>query len=333
MAEEVRVKKSTAYLLAGLLILGAFVAVFWEDIQEWFGTLEQPTVQEKTPTQTIKEETETTTEEPEEEPMPSYQISTVNLYLMNALDTDSGISGETIYVYEMTADPTDPDTRSVDSDTTDANGLASFTSGAIFVGKKYQYVLKGSNVYDERLVLEVPVPSREFKIDSYTFPDPMYAYYVGSFGTLGSDLTINITSDTGINVYSFDINITQTQAGKVAKDPVLVLRTPEGKDLSTGCIRSIYFIHKSGTNLGLPAGDVSDYIDKKVIKLNGVMPGFLTANDQETVTVKIETDNSLCTAGTGFEIVLDDLGGYRARDTYSLKLGATAVDVDINFVS
>jgi len=326
-----------AILLIGV-IAGGFVWAKWEEIKPYLGIEgAEQYIATETMTQTAQTGQEAGAgagEVHQEVPeVPRYQLTSVKLQVRDALDKKTAITGETIYVYEMGVNPADPEAIYLDYATTDSSGVAEFTAGKIFTGTDYQYVLKGSAVYDVIEVRSIPAPARYFGVFTHTFKTPMFAYKVGNFSDIGSDQTINITANPGIYHLEFDITIAEEQAGKVVKDPVLLLRVPEGKDLASGCIKSIYFVHKSGSSLGLPLGDVKAYIDGVPIKLTGVLPGYLTVNDKEVVTVKITVDNSICTAGSALDIALDDLGGYRARDVASLKLGADTEYLRISFVA
>lgn len=297
---------------------------------------------------TVHQGEETTGTVEVEQALPSYQLSTVTMYLKDKMDPKSGVAGVEVEVLELpegaptTVDylasiASDPQRQVLDEDTSDSTGKVQFTAGAIFVNKPYIYSVRGdTTVYDDIKIRTIPSPSSQFKIDSYTFTDPIYVYKVGSFkdmeSTYDSDdddllepdelTSLNLTGDSGQVYIEFDINIGEAEAGKVIKDPVLILRSPEGYELEPGDVVSLYIVRKSGSNLGIPAINLDSYIGTQPIKLipEGATPDeygkyYMTVADSATYTVKLTVDaDSIDESDDRLQICLDDLGGYRAQD-------------------
>jgi len=275
--------------------------------------------------------------------LPKYQVSNVYLYVKDKLNPKAGVSGIEVEVlavpevYDMNTLSklaSDPNRQVVDEDTsTDSAGKAEFTAGRIFVNTPYLYSIRGdSTVYDKLVVKTIPVPSIYFKIDSYTFEEPEYVYKVGNFSDISTDadntLTasdlscLNITGKTGTQYCEFDITIGEATAGAALKDPVLILRSPEGYELEPGDIVSLYIVKKTGSDLGIPAQDLTEYVTYATpIDLKGSLydeeygVDFMTVSDSATYTVKLSYDaDQIQTDGDKLQICLDDLGDYRARD-------------------
>jgi len=309
--------------------------------------------------------TQTSTAQQTTPTLPKYQLSTVNLYVMDKLNPKAGIPNIEVEVLEVPEVYTESDLEKiasdpmrvvVDEDTqTDSNGLAQFTAGRIFVGQPYLYSVRGqTTAYDVLKVMTIPVPSTEFKIDSYTFPEKIYTYYVGSFSDIlpssptysgfdscdGSTNTcdFNVTGKSGIQYATVDINIGCADAGKALKKPVLVLRYADGYEMPEGSIISIYMTKKTGTDFGIPGTNLADYISTETpIELRGSIYDngvyYMTVADSGTYTVKITFDADVLTSGKKLELVLDDLGDYRGKDVATRSTGASPAKLTIETIS
>jgi len=274
--------------------------------------------------------------------LPSYQIDVVR-YVKDKLNPKSGISGVEVEVLEaptgtysladLIAIASDINRAVVDEDTsTDSSGKAVFNTTSIFTNRPYIYSLRGdSTVYDKIVVNTIVPPSTQFKIDSYSFPisDSIYAYKVGSFSSIATDTDINCSDDSSLNItgksgiqqVSLDITIGESEAGKALKDPVLVFRSPEGYEPPANSIVHIYLTRKTGTSFSIPAEDLVSYYEGEVpIHLGGSIydPDYktylMTVSDSGTYTLKIQYDADVMQSGKKLQVVLDDLGDYRAMD-------------------
>lgn len=279
----------------------------------------------------------------------------VRVYVVDKLNPKAGVSGVEMEVLNV---PTPPYTKDkivaiasnpmrsiVDEDTaTDANGAAEFSSNTILVYMDYIFSLRGdSTVYDKVKVMKVPCvpPERE----GYTFPEKFYVYYVGNFTNLYTSSTIkeNITGKTGLQYITFDITIglSNTSSGRAVKEPVIVLRSPEGYELEPGDIVSIYIVRKDGTDLGIPGVNLVDYLAGETpIPLKGSIYDedyqayMMTIADSATYTVKITYDaDQIQTGSDRLQIVLDDLGDYRAKDDVTKDTKTSAKTLTIQFVT
>ena len=276
--------------------------------------------------------------------MPQYQIASVKIKYLDYFSRD-GIAGLTVealnvpshYTYEdLKRIAQDPNRVPLATATTDENGIAEFTN-VITTGVPTLYVVRnGTQYYEDLRVLTVPVPSKEFAISTYQFPGAIFLYPIGSFKTIGTDVDastddkFNVSKTTsGIQYYEITITIGENDAGKALKNPVLVIRTPDdATPLAPGMIKSLYIIHESGTDFGIPVTDLKSYINGPAIRLSGSLTDergntYMTVSDSGTYKVKITWDASKAQAGNEIDIVLDDLGAYRGTTEASLQNGAS----------
>jgi len=284
--------------------------------------------------------------------MPQYQIGTVKIKYLDYFSRD-GVSGVTVEALSVPAQYTYADLKRIAQDpnrvpiataTTDSNGIAQFTN-VITVGVPTLYAVRNGTAYYEDLrVLTVPVPSKEFAISTYQFPGAIFLFPIGSFKTVGTDVDastdnkFNVTqTNSGIQFYEFTITIGENDAGKALKNPVLVIRTPDSATpLASGMIKSLYIIHESGTDFGIPVTDLKSYINGPAIRLSGSLTDdkgnvYMTIGDSGTYKVKLTWDASLAQDGNQIDIVLDDLGAYRGTTEASLQNGASPASVSISW--
>jgi len=325
-----------------------------EYIQQDTGTTDttDTTQNQATDTQT---DTQTTSQATEI----SYQVATVNLYLKDKLNPKAGIPGIEVEVLEAPSPPytyadligiaSDPMRDVIDEDTsTSSAGLAAFTGNRIFVNRDYIYSIRGdTNVYDKVLVKKIPLPATEFSISAYTFPGAVYDYYVGAFETIQQstsgtynctdDSALNITGKTGMQYVEFTVVLGQSETGNATKDTVIVFRSPEGYELESGDINSLYLVRESGTQFNIPSTNLVDYIDTAPISLGGSIYDtdfgsyMMTVADSGNYTVKLTYDADQIEPSTDrLQICIDDLGDYRAKDdvTKSVKAAASCVTVE-----
>jgi len=355
----------TGKQVIGALLLGALALAIVAPgtFEQYTGIkLSEPQTQTEPPDIDLWQDTTTTTM-PVEPPVTreclkhTYTLGSssnpVGIYVMDKLNPKAGISGVEVEVLNAPTPPYTPDQifaiasnpmrAVVDEDTsTSSAGLAEFASNTILVYMDYIFSLRGdSTVYDKAIVKKVPCvpPERE----GYTFPDKMYAYYVGNFSSIysSSTYTENISGKSGINYISFDITIGEDTAGKALKDPALILRSPENYELEPGDIVSIYIVRKSGTDFGIPGVNLVDYIAGETpIPLKGSIYDedygkyLMTVADSGTYTVKISYDaDQIQTNGDKLMIALDDLGGYRAKDDVTKSVKASAETVTVQFTT
>lgn len=279
----------------------------------------------------------------------------VRIYVVDKLNPKAGIPGVEMEVLNVPTPPytldkiiaiaSNPMRSVVDEDTsTDSNGAAEFSSNTILVYMDYIFSLRGdSTIYDKVKVMKVPCvpPERE----GYTFPDKFEAYYVGNFTDLYTSDTIteNITGKSGLQYLTFDITIglSDTSSGRAVKDPVIVLRSPEGYELEPGDIVSIYIVRKEGSDLGIPGINLIDYLAGETpIPLKGSIYDedyqayMMTIADSATYTVKITYDADQIQPTTDkLQIVVDDLGDYRAKDDVTKDTKAPAETLTIQFTT
>ena len=271
-----------------------------------------------------------------------YPIDTVNLYVMDALNPKSGVSGVEVEVLEPVPGKTDEEVASdpmrapIDEDTaTDANGKATFSAGTILAKTPYIYSVRGdSTVYDYLTRLAVPI-NPAGKALTYTFPQKIYVYRVGSFAdpfpssasNSGWDstshstntLTLNVTGKSGPQYAYIDITIEQNATGKALKNPVIEMYYPSGYDMPTGAITSIYLTKRTGSSFGIPGGNLVSYVDSAPIPLTGEITYkdgayWMTVANSGVYRLKFSWDADTMVAGDKLKICLDDLGGSELGD-------------------
>jgi len=255
----------------------------------------------------------------------SYPVLNVQLKVVDKFNTDTGISGVTVEVFED--DPTksaeaiasDPMHRLVDSGTTDADGLVQLTSGWIMSGKSYVYLVSGSDIY--AVAKKYTIPASSDTIDMYPI-GTIEVYRVGSFKPLSSTttITVNATGLSGVQYVEFDITIGEAEAGKVVKDPVMYFETDTSVPMDPYAIKSIQ-LTPTGTKNVLPDyivnTDMKKYIDKAPIRLMGMSDDghiYMTMTHSAEYTVTLQYDADRIVNGNKLYIKLDDLGDINARD-------------------
>ena len=328
----------TVLLLA--VLVGGFLYLYSpETLQNFFSqsSVTQTSYQEPTTTTTTAG-TGTQTQTTEE----LYPIDTVNLYVMDALNVKSGVANVEVEVLEPVAGKTDQEVASdpmrapIDEDTsTDANGKATFSSGTILAKTPYIYSVRGnSNVYDYITRLAVPI-NPAGKALTYTFPEKIYVYQVGSFSDIfpsgatnsgwdstdhsADTLTLNVTGKSGPQYAYIDLTIEEADTGKALKNPVIEMYYPSGYDMPSGAITSIYLTKRTGSSFGIPGGNLVSYVDSAPIPLTGEVTYkdgayWMTVANSGTYRLKFSWDADTMVSGDKLEICLDDLGGSELGD-------------------
>lgn len=333
-------------LIGALVILGAIYLInpsIFSGLlhQSLFTVPEQPQV-------ALPEQTQTQTTVPQG--LPKYQIQTVKLRYMDyfsrngVVSTVEALQVPEVYTYaDLVRIAQDPNRVPLATVTTDAQGYATFNN-VITAGVPTLYVFRNGTSYYESLdVLTVPVPTSQFAISSYQFPGAIFVYPIGSFKSPGvnptSDL-LNVSKTTsGIQFLEVSLTIGEVDAGKALKNPVLVIRTPDNAPaLAAGMIKSLYIVHDTGTEFGVPVTDLKSYINGPAIPLRGSLSDnlgntYMTVADSGSYKIKLTWDAALAKAGNEIDFVLDDLGAYRGTTEASLQAGAAPAVLSIKWVS
>ena len=284
----------------------------------------------------------------------SYPIKTVTLELKDALNKKAGVANITVEVIpikgteskaELIKLASSPMRRKVDEAVTDENGVATFDSGRIFTGKPYLYSIRGdSTVYDKLVVYTIEAPEGlTAPLDYYPIEEPVYVYKVGSFVNIsetGNTITISLAGLSGPQYTEFDIKIGEAEAGKVLKNPVLVLKTDETNKIPAGGIISLYIVKKSGTDVipsEIASQNLVDWIDTAPIALKGSLTEdedvYMTVADTGVYTVKMTFDADVVKPGHKLRIILDDLGDYGGQDVTTRDTKAAPQILTIEFTS
>lgn len=281
--------------------------------------------------------------------------STAPLYLevRDALNPKAGIEGLTVEVLPPDEIPWDPQRYILDSATTDANGIASFTGASLKVGELYQWVVRGdTTTYDKIVFMETPCRLPEALNVPFKITPPIYVYKVGNIsltvsnnniGSLsGNVITINITELglSGINTLSFDAAISQGVSGAAIIDPVLVLRSPEGYELESGVVMNIYAAPETGYDFGIPGSDLSSYLigaapismsTRESFTDSKGVTHYVWTTEKATYSFTITFDADSISKEQILRITFDDLGDYNAKDVATRSSKASPAYVDIKF--
>jgi len=309
------------------------------------GETQQEQVQqaEEEQVQQEQEQQQATEESSSEQQAIKYQLSQVRRVYADKLNPDAGIPNVEVEVLNMPAKPYSredlietaraPNRVIVDEDVTDSNGVALFDGGAIVIDTEYIYALRnGTEWYDRLDHKAIPLPAKEFKIDTYRFPERVLSYAIGSFADISADadnvIELNVTGKTGAQMRRIDITIEQADAGAALLEPVIQLRSKPGAEPEAGSFKTLYASLKEGTNLGVPESDLTNFIDKAPMDLRGKFDkdlgkNVMTAAHKAVYTLAIEWDADVAEPGTSLYIHLDDLGEYRGRSTVAQELGAS----------
>lgn len=335
MPEDKKISGTTAVLL---LLIGAVALM-------WFAGTWQPTTPPGNATAmspTVERIVQVEKQVVTSSQTGSYSVAKVELKVVDKFDTSVGIAGVTAEVIEDDGKPAeeivrDPVHNTIDSAVTDANGIASFSSGWIMTGKSYVYAIYGDTIYAKAFKYTIPASTDELS---------MYAigripvYKVGSFMPLSSAGTIevNVSGLTGLQYVEFDVTLGEAESGKVVKDAVLKLETGTTVPMDANAIRSIK-IEPTGVKNVLPDHvmntDLVKYMDRTPIMLMGSIQDeghiYMTRHDYATYTITITYDADLIQNGNELILTVDDLGDINARDIDG-GLKASAQKLVIKFV-
>jgi len=272
----------------------------------------------------------------------SYPVAKVELKVVDKFDNSVPIVGANVDVLEDTGQDAeiiaqDPMHRIVDSAVTDANGVASLTSGWIMTGKSYVYFVYSDSIYAKAFKYTIPASSDELSM----YPiGTVEVYRVGSFKPLSTTnvIEVNISGLSGLQYIEFDMTLGEAEVGKVVKDAVLKIETGRTVPMDGNAIRKIT-VEPTGNKNVLPDyivnTDLSKYVDRAPIMLLGSIEDeghvYMTRQDSATYTVTITYDADLVQAGNEIIFTIDDLGDVNNRDLDG-GLKATAQTLTIRFV-
>ena len=351
----------------GLLITyGLYESGALKGIAEKFGgtTAEQWFVKPEVPEEVVppvEEEVKEKVEEKKPEAPPAcptegFTAPPLKLTIVDALNPKQGVSGIRVEALKPDEKPWDPYRQVLDYGDSDSDGVVTFDGGVLKIHRKYAFAIRGdTTVYDKLVELKTPCVPEGWAERPYSFDDRIMVYRVGSFDDISDDAdniltctdsgysVLNVTANTGIQQVSFDITIKipDTDAGKAIKMPVVVLRSPEGFELEPGDILHVYFIRKTGSDLGIPPSDLVGYItggtpieittrtqeieDKEVIN-------YMTSADSAVYTVLVQYDaDNIDPSDDKLQIVLDDLGEYQGKDIVTRSTKATPQTLTIQW--
>ena len=280
--------------------------------------------------------------------MPEYALQNYYMFVKDKLNPDQGIQAEVEQLKAPAARDeaslaevcSDPNRNVLDEDVAASDGKINLAGGRVVTSHDYLFAVRNDTLYDQVFVDHVSAPSRQFKIDQKTRDENVLVPKVGSFSDAHTDADnvldaswndkMNLTKQSGLVALSTDITIEEAEAGKVLKEPSLVLRFPEGNEVEAGGIQSLTITRKTGTSFNIPARDLVEYIRTETpILLKDVM----NVADSGTYTVKMTYDASIVDPGEEVQISLDDLGDRRARDLCDRSLEASTESVTFHWES
>lgn len=340
-----------AAFVIGLVLYGMYQSGYLNQltggqVSQWFL---QPT--EKPTEQPSQPQTPTTIPQVTECPTKGMTAPDLKLTIIDALNPKQGISGLRVEALPADETPWDPYRTVLDYGDTDSDGVVTFSGGVLKIGEEYKFVLRGDNtVYDKVVTMKTPCIPGDFVNKPYSFPERIKTYQVGSFSDISTDAdntltcsdisTLNVTANTGIQQIQFDITIAEDVPGKALKEPVIVFRSPEGYELEDGDILHIYAIRKSGSELGIPPGDLQGYLTggtpiplttRTQITEGDEVKYIMTSADSATYTIIIQYDaDNINPSDDKLQIVLDDLGDYNGKDvaTRSTKASPQTLTIE-----
>lgn len=250
----------------------------------------------------------------------------VKAIFKDAMDTKTGIPGQTAEVLGMGVNPADPNRVKTDTTYTTASGSAEFTSNQIYSISEYQLVIRGDNssnlVYDYKTNIKTPcLPS---DVRGYTIADErgnLVTYLLKKVGTFkdiypyttlttvaANTITVNVTSgnvtDADGNILYTGLGSTSVQyfeladaaeqlqfgesvSGKLLKMPTITLESVEGREMSPNHIKKLFLKHESGTDFGLGADNKAGNIDSTPL----IEVGSFTDTIEGNINYMISSDS------------------------------------------
>ena len=266
---------------------------------------------------------------------------TYSVKLVDPVNGNTPVSGANVKVYDIYREGMtrgdilekvrDPYTMVYTNATTDSSGKASFPE-KLFMGKTYVFTAENDSYYDlvtTHSVETVPSPSAITEV-----PGPTWSFYkIGQFADIDAIASVDPTNCFNVTAHSGERAVTcaiknlyigaSRQTIGVLKNPVLVLRSPEGYELEGNEIRNLVIYYSSGRDvIRITGQELRGYIDNGVIplvttKTDPLYPGdgFLTAGTQGVYEVSITYDPATIeTGGDKLQICVDDLSAYKGTD-------------------
>ena len=274
---------------------------------------------------------------------------TYSVKLVDPINGNTPVSGANVKVYDIYKEGMtrgdilekvrDPYTMVYTNATTGSDGKATF-SEKLFMGKTYVFTAENDSYYDLVTVHTVETVSSPSAIAEV--PGPVWNFYkIGQFEDIDAVASVDPTDCFNVTAHSGERAVTcaiknlyigaSRQTIGVLKNPVLVLRSPEGYELEGNEIRNLVIYYTSGRDVIRTTGqELRAYIDNGVIPLvttrtDSLYPGdgFLTAGTQGVYEVSITYDPTTIETGSDkLQICVDDLSAYKGTDLIT-GVGAT----------
>lgn len=283
-------------------------------------------------------EVKTATSTPKETEVRKASFDSVKFYVYNALDDDVGYGDGDVYGRIYKEGEVDWTGNAVETSTT-YNGThyyIEFNGGGggtrLVSGENYELVLYqgdgGTNLYSETIPFTIPNVAPDEA--DYTFDETYLMYTEGSWTDAGCDNTnatfdedatvadqVNLnTSYGGVGgLMTWDCTFEQATSGAILRDPVVIWQESPSDPLSDiNDVEHIWMSVKSGSGIAIPTGDLeSEFRAGTPIAISE--NGYIDSADSVVSTVKIELEAE-GSIGTGtIQMIMDDLGDWRSKDT------------------
>jgi len=278
---------------------------------------------------------------------------TYSIKLVDPIRGNIPVSGVDVKVYDIYREGMtraeilervrDPYTMVYTNATTGTDGKATFPE-KLFMGRTYVFTAENDSYYDLVTVHTIEVVSSPGTLAE--IPGPTWnLYMIGAFEDIDATASVsptdcfNITAHSGVKsvvctISGISIGSSRTTTG-VVKNPVLILRSPEGYELEGNEINSIMIRYSTGTDVLPMVGlELRGYIDNGVISLSApqaytkrdaLYPGDVFFKPATFGVYEIRIDynpEEIETGSDRLQICVDDLGAYKGADLIA-GVGAT----------
>ncbi len=259
-----------------------------------------------------------------------FELATVYAYLYDSEDPDTTFGGaDDAQCRVWKGGQFDFLGPYVDSDSQSATGQIALAAVRLKTGTSYDILCYendgGTPVYAQKLDFTIPQVDPEKTTWTYdeniellkegAFTESACDSATAAFDEAADTVTLNKTAETVQGVLEWDCTVSQSTAGAVVKDPVIIFREAPGTPLTdVNDVEAVWISVKTGSGVSVPAGNlVSEFKSAAPVVLTE--DGMLSSADSATITVKIQLPSSEGDVGTGnIEMIYDDLGDYRAKD-------------------
>jgi hypothetical protein len=260
----------------------------------------------------------------------SFTLNDIYMTVMNALDKDAtfGADDATVRAYEQgkfdfVGSYLDSDGNAVTSGQIDLAGDR-LQTGTCYTGLAYQGD-GGTNLYAELFHFCIPqligdktywsYPNTIFMTTEGAYTESALDSSTAAFDESGDTVTLNKTAETVQGCLSWDFTYSNSVAGSVLRDPVIMFEDSASDPLTDlNDIEEVYLSVKTGSGFSFPSGNLrSEFLSATPV--SSTSDGELGSADGGTGTLKVCLPAEEADVGTGDILMhFDDLGDYRSRD-------------------